>query len=185
MSVFVTLAIILSGLFVLTIITIAQLHKITKRLKKNKIVDNKEFYKIQLEHQYTKALLVIACIAIVFFGFNVQEKVVNEVKKDIFKEFDSVLNFYVAEKEVEVVKTDSLIRVYFNEMEPVRGEKISFFKTPIVHIQADSLIFTIEKITKHYIDLKWFWQFEGATWDLMGIDLPKKSKVSFWIVEKE
>ena len=186
MSVFVILEIILSGLLILTIITITQLHKITKRLKKNKTVDNNELYKIQLEHQYIKALLVLAGIAIVFFGFNVQEKAVNEVKEEIFKEFDSVLNFYIAETEIEMTKVDTVYGIPFNEMLPISSKTIPiFYRKPFVFIQSDPYIFTIEKITKNYVDIKWFWQYEGPTIDKMGIDLPKKSKINFWIVEKE
>lgn len=183
MSVFVILEIILSGLFVLTIITITQLHKITKRLKKNKTVDNKEFYKIQLEHQYTKALIILASIAIVFFGFNVQEKAVNEVKKEIFKEFDSILSFYVVEDSISISVDDSL-RLYFKDLRRLNNEPLpKFYKKPLITISTYNALFIIERIDTDFLDIR----LNKEGWYNVDDATPTyfKGKIVLWFVERK
>lgn len=181
MSVFVILEIVLSGLLILAIITILQLYKITKRLKKNKTVDNKEFYKIQLEHQYTKALIILASISIVFFGFNVQEKAVNEVKKEIFKEFDSVLNFYVVEDSISI--SDDSLRLYFKDLSRLNNEPLpKFYKKPLITISASNAIFIIERIDKDFLDIR----LNKEGWYIPKDAGPKSfnGKIVLWFVER-
>ena len=85
-----------------------------------------------------------------------------------------------------MTKVDTVYRIPFNEMLPISSKTIpKFYRKPFVLIQSDPYIFTIEKITKKYVDIKWFWQYEGPNIDKMDIVFPKKSKINFWIVEKE
>lgn len=167
-------------LFSTIVILILQLknrkHNIEKESK------NEMFYELKFQIRILSFSLIIASILIGFLGWNVKKDAVNELKTEIFQEFDSVLNFYVVEHYVST-STEDTLRIDFSELKRTNNKKLpKFYKYPLTFVSAENAVFSVMEIDKDYVIIRLIPEGKYRWDDIHPYDY--NGKITLWFVER-
>ncbi|MCK5050829.1 MAG: hypothetical protein KAS53_03750 [Candidatus Cloacimonetes bacterium] len=167
--------------FIFSIIFISVVILILILQKQNlKNVDEK-YYELKFQIRILSFSLVLASVLLGFLSWNVKKDAVKELKMEIFKEFDSVLNFYVVEHTV-TTSTEDTLRINFSDLKRTNNENLpKFYKSPLMFVSAENAVFSVIRITKNYVTIRLIpegkYRIDAGHYDYNG-------KITLWFVEK-
>ena len=175
---------LISIIFIFVVILILILQFLNKKNNsKNEIeIETEKYYELKFQIRILSFSLVIASALLGFLSWNVKKDAVNELKTEIFKEFDSVLNFYVVEHSV-TTSTEDTIRIDFSELKRTNNEKLpKFYKSPLMFVSAENAMFSVIKINKDYVIIRLIPEGRSNIGSMKPYDYI--GKITLWFVEK-
>ena len=139
-------------LIILVLIIVIMFYSIF-RIQKNYKLDI-EKNTIYQEILYIKALLVLVSIVLVFFGWNINVNVKNDISQDlktkIEQDFSTALNGFIIEVILDTCKTE--INYKFKELKDIKGKSINnkqdFKIKPIVSLNYIGQPYTVTQVNK-------------------------------------
>jgi hypothetical protein len=168
--------------FIFIIILILQCLKKENNSKNESEIETEKYYELKFQIRILSFSLVIASILLGFLSWNVKKDAVQELKTEIFKEFDSVLNFYVVEHSV-TTSTGDTIRIDFSELKRTNNEKLpKFYISPLMFVSAENAMFSIIKINKDYVIIRLIPEGRSNIGSSKPYDYV--GKITLWFVEK-
>ena len=156
-----------------------------KIYRKKENIDEQSSSHTDLKYQikFLSFALIIVSVVIGFLGWNAKESAVDELKKEIFKEFDSILSIYVVEDTISISPEETK-KLRFKDMKRIDGENLpKFYKAPLVIISTKNGYITYTNLTKDFIEIRMYNEGE-YNWGEIGPH-PFSGKITLWIVEKE
>jgi len=172
---------VISIVFIFVVILILILQLLKKSNSKNEN-ENEKYYELKFQIRILSFSLVLASVLLGFLSWNVKKDAVKELKMEIFKEFDSVLNFYVVEHYVST-STEDTLRIDFSELKKTNNEKLpKFYKAPLMFVSAENSVFSVMKINKDYVIIRLI--PEGASDIGSSKPYDYSGKITLWFVEK-
>lgn len=172
----------ISFIFIFVVILILILQLQNKKNNSKNESENEKFYELKFQIRILSFSLVIASVLLGFLSWNVKKDAVNELKTEIFQEFDSVLNFYVVEHYVST-STEDTLRIDFSELKRTNNEKLpKFYKTPLMFVSAENAIFSVMKIKKDYVIIRLIPEGKYIVSDMKQYDF--NGKITLWFVER-
>ncbi len=184
---FLTITVIGIIFFALAIIIILLQLCSKKKLENNKEIENnnkeiEKFYEFKLQIRLISFTLLLGVAIIGYLGWNVKIQAVKELKTEIFKEFDSVLNFYVAEDSISISTNDTL-KINFSKLRRTNSEKLpKFYKAPLIIVTAENAVFGIIKICKDYVIIRLIPEGKYKSNEMGPYNY--NGKITLWFVEK-
>jgi len=174
---------VISIVFIFVVILILILQLLKKNNSKNESENETEkYYELKFQIRILSFSLVIASVLLGFLSWNVKKDAVNELKTEIFQEFDSVLNFYVVEHYVST-STEDTLRIDFSELKRTNNEELpKFYKAPLMFVSAENAVFSVMKINKNYVIIRLIPEGKYRWGDICPYDY--SGKITLWFVEK-
>ena len=177
-------------LIILVLIIVKMFYSIF-RIQKNYKLDI-EKNTIYREILYIKALFVLASIVLVFFGWNINTNVKNDISQDlkakIEQDFSTALNGLIVEVLLDTCKTE--INYKFKELKDIKGKLINnkqdFKVKPIVSLNYIGQPYTVTQVTKTGFTVLKMEIAEGYTIDkLRPRNFDNENKLIIWIINRE
>jgi len=169
-------------IFVLILVFILQFKDKKSNSKTESEKEIEKYYELKFQIRILSFSLVIASVLLGFLSWNVKKDAVNELKTEIFQEFDSVLNFYVVEHYVST-STEDTLRIDFSELKRTNNEKLpKFYKTPLMFVSAENAIFSVMKIKKDYVIIRLIPEGKYIVSDMKQYGF--NGKITLWFVER-
>ena len=144
------------------------------------------------ELHYIKALLVAISIVLVFFGWNINTNVKNDISQDlktkIEQDFSTALNGFIVEVLLDTCKTE--INYQFKELKDIKGKLINnkqdFKVKPIVSLNYIGQPYTVTQVTKTGFTVSKMEIPEDFTWGgLKPKEFEGENKLIIWIINRD
>jgi hypothetical protein len=137
---------------------------------------------------YIKALLVFAAIVLVFFGWNINANVKNDISQDlkakIEQDFSTALNGFIVEVPLDTTK--GVIKYRFKDLTDFQGESIKDFeKIPIVSLNYVGQPYTITEVTNEGFTVKRLAIYKGYKVGEMEPPSYNENKLIIWIINRD
>ena len=169
-------------IFVLVLIFILQFKDKKSKSKTESEKEIEKYYELKFQIRILSFSLIIASILLGFLSWNVKKDAVQELKTEIFQEFDSVLNFYVAEHTV-TTSTEDTLRINFSDLKRTNNENLpKFYKSPLMFVSAENAMFSVIKINKNYVIIRLIPEGKYKAGDMSPYDY--NGKITLWFVER-
>jgi len=152
-------------------------------------------YKLDIEKNtifreilYIKALIVLASIVIVFFGWNVSINVRNDISQDlkteIEQDFSTALEGFIVEVSLDTTEVE--INYKFKNLTDFQGEPLKSFRSvPVISLNYVGQPYTIAEVTNVGFTVKRLAIFEGYTIGEMGPPSYNENKLIIWIINRD